>query len=260
MKIQHSLFVHFYDTKTFAPVAAAEQFRLNFNKHYVGNTSFRFYDERELNKAKAFLETENVEYHHGIGIELESDDELNKYPCVFIAFWTEYKTLINSSNKDFVDIKRMKKRNIQRDTASQQLIFTKKASNFFKKEVPAISFKSIFDLSQKTEFYKMADLAVCNFPLQYKNAFGIKESSNPDTLGKYSVTKFDGRISMEKKALTEIKENKLMGIDKFLYKNEVYVLAMPSLIASGEFAFELKQEFDFTKENIQIEPLTLDYI
>jgi len=239
------------DFDTFESYDGAEEFEKEFQQYAKDKFTYKFYSDAEVDKAEKLLGQLNLHYNKFYGSEVESDEEIKEHPAFFISFRSDYNLVVKKGDDLLIDSKKMGKRNFQKDLTEDVWIFTKKGIDFFKKEVPEIRFEKILDVTKKKEYYKVR-FPELGFPIIYINAINIKE--NEKVKGRYSYYS-DGRTDLDEEAKTEIKKHKLSLSTTFKSGDKIYPNVYNLIIISGDFAFKLKQNFNFQTNDIIITPI-----
>jgi hypothetical protein len=258
MKIYTSLDVALVDLETFRLYPNAEQFQEEFKNFAISRLVYRFYDDKSLSAALQKLKNWNIGYKKFYGLEFESDQEMESYPCVWISFSGLGDLLKKKDGTLTIDAKKMGKNTIKDDVTSNELVFTGAAKDFFKQEVPAVKFESIYDTAGKKEFFRLAGVHVLSLPFIYKYVQEIKHATGKDKTV-YIANGSDERVYFSEPALQEIKENVFCFCRKFSYNGDVYPAANTHMVCTGAFAVKLKQKFGST-DQINIRAITLDTI
>ena len=240
------------DFTTFENFPGGAEFESEFRPFAKEDSRFtyKFYNDADLALAEKSLVESNLEYSLFYGSEVESDDDIKGHPAFFISFRSDYNTGVKKGNDFFIDSKKMGKRNFQKDLTEDVWIFTKKGMAFFQEEIPGITFEKISDLAKKTDYYKV-NFPELGFPITYTNG-ELKEAHH--VKGKYSVWS-DGRTALDDEAKQQLKINKLSLSKTFRLAENIYPDVLSIIIISGDFAFKLKQTFNFKANDIKVTPI-----
>lgn len=251
---KHQLFdVQLVNFTNFQPYEGAKQFEDEFKSFANTRLTYKFYDEKNWFRAEKRLNELNLKYTKTYGIELESEKEIQNHPAFFISFSSVYNTIEKKEGKVFVNSSKIGKRNFQRDTKENIFVVTEKAKIFFEEKVPNLKFEELMSDKSSKKFYKLENIPFLDSPILFK--YVRKMEKREEEVYSYQS---DGRVSLEEQSLNELKIKKMCISKMFSIDEKTYNSIYELLIVSGEFIIDLKKTFDFSSDDIIINPFTMD--
>jgi hypothetical protein len=260
MKIYFYLDVVLTNYDTLEPMPSGNVFSVEFSKFSETKRLFKFLNIDDCKLAEKRLIELNLKYKKTYSVEFENDNEFKEHPCFFLALPTEQNLINSNEDTVTVNVKKMSKKEIAIDLTENIIILSKKAKEFFEKEIDFIKIEEIIDISEKKIFYKISTLPVLEIPIVFKKVKEVIHSFQEKTSDKFIVTDSDGRISLSKKGIATIHKNKLMLSNTFEYDNKKYEDAVFRLIVSGDFASRILNVLGGEQQGIYLTPLSLDLI
>lgn len=251
MRIIKSLSVDLIDYDTFEPLPGAEKFEENF-KSFKGKlrSGFEFVNYKEFNTAINELQSSKLNFDLYYRIELENDEELKNYPAVYIVFNSPKNPILDISGDSILVNSKISKKNFHSHfypwKNEEFLVFSKKGMEFFKENIPEITFVEIKDKKGTTEYFLLDKIKTLDSPRLYPESCSIEPS--PTIEGTYVIKKSDGRFNLKEDSLQEINKAVFMQEKSFSLDGRIYESGIPSYVCTGEFAYKFSQHFNLDKD------------
>lgn len=223
--------VELVDLESFEELPGAEVFTQEFSDFAISRLRFRFIESRDIQQAKNRLTELNLKYKEYRGIELDSDEELENYPIVVLAF-----NALDADSKE----QQIHYPDIYTDLKRKTLNVSTSGKKFLSHCIPNLSFSAS---SNKTH-YTVENIACMENPDVVDKQLKKIEKAHMAGKDYYIVTETDGLMQFNQKSVQELANSNFKKMTSFFYEGEFLETPFTRYVSTGLFALKLKKFLD----------------